>query len=137
MNRERVEAATEEMSRHEERAERKRRLDTLRNSPLQGHLRWVAAGGRPSPVEIDELAQALIDGSERSTLSFAELRRRLRDATESVAKFNSEGQFGQARSLADEITHELIEKLGDYSAPPTEASQEMDPAKLAAQVPRF
>jgi predicted secreted Zn-dependent protease len=129
-----VEEATADIARLEEREGKRAAVKAIQRHPLTEFFRSVGAGCKPTAAEVDEIAQAVIENCESPAMSYAELRRRIADASSRIIRDFEAGQMGDARRDAREIGASLAERFVDYVEPPSEASQEMDPRKLAAMV---
>lgn len=135
--RERVQAATEDAAKWEERDARRQQFRDYRNHPVTKFFEDMRGGWRPSPTELDQLAKEVIDNTENPGMSFAELRRRLKTEADGITRLFAEGSNGDARTAAREAPDEIVGKLGEFIEPPSPQSQEMDPKKLADMVPRW
>ena len=105
-----------------------------RRHPVRLFFEDVSAGFEPSPGEVDAVAKAVVDGTEGSGLTFATLRRRLRDESKKIIDLRREGSSGEGRTRGREATGELLAEVGDYTPPPRILPD--DPRGLAALIPR-
>src|SRR5688572_8026676 len=91
------------------------------------------SGGKARPDQLDAIAKEIIDGTEEPGTTYAELRRKLKEAADKIVALNAEGQFKDARDIARQVGGELTNKLGEYIEPSPNVD-EMDPKRLAAMV---
>ena len=101
--------------------------------PLVQTFDAVAARGRPSSAELDELVADLTRFDD-CPLTAPEARRRIKRTIDAIVAARDEGNSGEARSIARESARQLAGELGPYTPPGKSEGKTIE--EIVAAIPR-
>lgn len=104
----------------------------LTEHPISQHWDWIAAGGKPSQADLDELVGRLLGPD--SDMDEAILRRELRAVQREIVAELAVGNSGRARTIAREASAVMAASLGPL--PPVDRYRGKSVREIVDSVPR-